>query len=360
MPIILKKAGKKTTFSAAELLGQFQKDKGETIGNFGGALVNAHRIPTGIFPLDLSLAGGFPRGKCSIIYGPESSNKTNIALLLIAAHQRMWPDLVCVFVDVEQSFDPAWATLLGVDCSKLIVIKPDYAEQAVDMVESFMYADDCGIIVLDSLAALMTTSEQDASAERANVGGAALVIGKLYRRTIAAFGAAEKKERSPTLIYINQITYKIGVMFGDPETMPGGKKPFYQASIILRVYGKNKMDPKVSSVMPVAKDVGFVIKKWKCPILSASGRFEMATMAHSGLKIGQCDDMSTVRAYLETFGEFEKAPKKGWNIFGEHYETIQPFETKLYTDPEFGYKVRQSIIERMISGGTLLETGEAA
>ncbi len=360
MSITVKKAGKKTTFSAADLLKQFQKDKGEAVGSFGGSLVNSDRIPTGLFPLDLSLAGGFPRGKCSIIYGPESSNKTNIALLAMASHQRLYPHLTCVFVDVEHSCDPAWARLLGVNMDKVIVIKPDYAEQAVDMVESFLYADDCGMVVIDSLAALVTTSELEASAERANVGGASIVTAKLVRKTTLALDQAEKKEHFPTLIYINQISYKIGVMFGDPETMPGGKRPYYQASIILRVYGKNKIDPKVSSVMPVLKDVGFILKKWKCPILAASGRFEMATMAYNGLKVGQCDDMSTVTAYLKAFGEFEKAEKKGWTIAGEHYDTIQPFETRLYTDADFGAKIRQSIIERMIAGGELLETGEVA
>ena len=359
---IKKVPGKSTTVGVADLLKQFQKDKGEKVGSFGGALVNSDRIPTGIFPLDLALGGGIPRGKCTIIYGPESSNKTNIALLAIAQHQRMFPLLFCVFFDIEHSFDPAWARLLGVDTDKLLVISPEYAEQAVDMIESFLYADDCGMVVIDSLAALVTTSELEASAERANVGGASLVIGKLTRKTNVALAAAAKKELYPTLVYINQISYKIGVMFGDPETMPGGKKPLFQASLILRCYGKNKMDPKVSSVMPVLKEVSFILKKWKVPVLAASGKFEMATMAYDGLQIGQCDDMNTVSAYLKSFGQFEKADKgKGWIICGEPYATIQPFTTKLYTDPAFGAQVRSSIITRMIASGNMLgETGEVA
>ena len=348
----------KTTTGAADILKQFQKDKGEGVGSFGGALINSERLQTTIFPLDLALGGGFPRGKCSIIYGPESSNKTNIALLAIANHQRMYPKLVCVFFDIEHAFDPAWARLLGVDAAKLIVIKPECAEQAVDMAETFLYADDCGIVVIDSLAALMTTSEIEASAERANVGGAALVTGKLTRRTNLALQEAEKKGNYPTLIYINQISYKIGVMFGDPETMPGGKKPYYQAGIILRVYGKNKIDTKVSAVMPVLKEVSFIVKKWKCPILAASGKFEMATMAYNGLQVGQCDDFNTVSEYLKTFGQFEKDPKKGWLIMGEHYDTIQPFETKLYSDPVFGHAVRQMIIGKMLTSGEVIPSQE--
>ena len=144
MPIKLKK-GKTASVSAADLLQAFQADYGEEVGDFGGAFVNADRIPTGMFPLDLALAGGFPRGRCSIIYGPESSAKTSTALLAVAHHQKLWPKLTCAFFDVENSFDPAWAKLLGVDTTQLIVIRPDYGEQLVDMVEAILLAEDCGL-----------------------------------------------------------------------------------------------------------------------------------------------------------------------------------------------------------------------
>ena len=359
MAVSIKSKGKTETTSAKDMLARFQKDKGEDVGSFGGALVNSDRIPTGLFPLDMAIGGGLPRGKCTIIYGPESSNKTNIALLAIAQHQMLWPDKTCIFIDLENSFDPAWARLLGVDTDKLIIIKPTFAEQIVDMIEGFLYADDCGMIVLDSLAALVGTAEGEASAERVNVGGSTLVIGKLVRKSQFAIAAAEKKSNWPTLVYINQTRSKIGVIYGDPETMPGGSAPKFQANIWLRVYGKNVMDTKISSVMPVLKEVKFVVKKWKCPILSAGGTFSMATMAHNGLKIGQCDDFNTISAYLKSFGQFQKEEKgKGWQIIGEHYDTIQPFETKLYMDEAFGSKVRQDIINRVLKSGMLVDEGE--
>ena len=286
---------------------------GELVGSFGGSLANSDRIPTGLFPLDLALGGGFPRGRCSIIYGPESSSKTNIVLKAIASHQMLWPDKINVFFDIENSFDPDWAAQLGVQTDKLIVIKPGYAEQCVDMAESFLYSEDCGIVAIDSLAALVTTGELEASAEKGAFGGASMVTGKLARKTTLALQEAEKQGRYPSLFYVNQTRFKMGVMFGDPETMPGGNAPRFQASMWLRVYGKNVMDKSVSDVMPVIKEVNFVLKKWKCPVLAASGKFEMATQAYGGLQIGQCDDFGTVSEYLKTFGEFEKADKgKGW------------------------------------------------
>lgn len=358
MAVNVKKT-KKTTTSAASLLSSFQTTYGDSIGNFGGNLVDTDRVPTGMFPLDLSLGGGFPRGKCSIIFGPESSGKTNLALLAIANHQLLWPDKTNVFFDVEGSYDPAWAKILGVDTEKVIVIRPSYAEQLVDMVESILQTEDCGIVVIDSLAALVTTQEIDSSAEKANVGGAGLVTGKLVRKTTLALNEAEKNGYKPTLIYINQTRMKIGVMYGNPETQPGGNAPQFQACIRLRVYGKNEMDSKVSTVMPIKKVTTFAISKWKCPILAASGKFEMVTMAHNGMVPGFCDDFNTVAAYLKEFGMFEKADKKGWAILGEVYPTQAEFKAKLYADKKFGTEVRQGIITRLLEDGQTLNVEDA-
>jgi recombination protein RecA len=354
-------SGSTTKTTMADVLAKLQKEHGEDIGSFGGKLVDAFRIPTGLFPLDLALAGGFPRGKISIIFGPESSSKTNIALLAIASHQRMFPDKLCVLFDVENGFDPVWAEKLGIVVDKLVVIKPSYGEQIVDMLESALYAEDCGIIVVDSIAAVLSTYEAENSAERVNVGGNTQLVGKLCRKAGLGLSEAAKKDRYPTVIFINQIRSKVGVIYGSPETMPGGNAPKFFASLIVRVYGKNEFDPEISKMMPVKKLVTFIVAKWKCPILSASGTFAMATMAHAGLKVGQCDDFNTVSEYLKGFGLFEKAEKgKGWKIMGDHYDTIKPFKTKLYTDHDFGQQVRGLIINNMIDGGNLLVESEDA
>ena len=139
---------------------------------------------------------------------------------------------------------------------------------------------------------------------------------------------AEKRGRRPTVLYINQIRSKVGVVYGNPETMPGGNAPQFQSNMMLRVYGKNEMDTKISTTMPVIKDTKFVLSKWKCPMLNASGTFQMATLPHKGLKVGQCDDFNTVSEYLKAFGKFEKDEKKGWVILDEHYDTIAPFKDR--------------------------------
>jgi len=342
--------------SSAALLAAFQKEHGESVGNFGGQMLDMTRLPTGIFKFDLASGGGLPRGKCSIIFGPESSGKTNTVLKAIAMHQFLFPHLVCVFIAIE-GFDKDWAALLGVDVAKLIVLYPSFAEEVVDMAESFLHAADCGLVAIDSLAAMVTTQEGDSSAGKANVGGATLAIGKLVRKTSLALQEAAKSGRLATLLYVNQTRYKIGIMFGDPETMPGGMAPRFQAAMIVRLYGKNIMDPKISSTMPVIKKSSFIIRKWKVPIVAASGEYDMSMIHHKGLQPGECDDFNAIVQYLKDFGQMEKAPKGGWMILEEHYPTIDKFEYYLTTNPSYNVELRSAIIARVLEEGVVTKGG---
>jgi recombination protein RecA len=272
--------------------------------------------------------------------------KTNLAFKAIAMNQLLHPEEINVYIAIEP-FDGPWAEKMGVDISKLAVLYPSYAEQAVDMAEDMLRTDDCGVVVLDSLAAMITTQEAGKSAEQATVGGSSMPVGALVRRTTLALNDAEKAGRSPTLIYINQTRYKVGFVMGDPEIMPGGQAPKFQAALWVRVYGKNIMDSAVSSDFPVRKEVSFVIKKNKCPIISNSGKFEMVMYPHDGLKIGATADYNTVTEYLKMMGLFDKE-KKGYTIGGKHYPTLKAFEDRLYMDAAFGNMIRQSITEYVL------------
>lgn len=347
--------------TSKDLLATFQKQHGAAIGSFGGSLVDVPRLPTGVFAFDVATGGGWPRGKASILYGPESSGKTNLVLRSIRMHQLLHPDDTAVFLDIEHSWDPVWAALMGVDTDRVAVLSPDYAEQAVDMAESFLYADDCGMVVIDSLAALTTQNEVESSAEKQIVGGASNSIGKLCRKATIALSQVAKANRHPTLLMVNQTRFKIGVMFGDPEGMPGGNAPKFMASLWVRVYGKNKTDPKVSKTMPVIKDVQFVLKKWKVPVLAANGRFEMAMIPHDGLRVGECDDFSTVKSYLEGLDLFDKTSGKkgGWTICGEDYPTQQAFKDRLVNEPTWAAEFREALIKRLLAEGALPADADA-
>lgn len=346
------------TQSAAEVLKKMQKDAGEAVGSFGGKLVDTVRIPTGIFAFDLATGGGFPRGRVSCIYGPESSSKTNLALLAIRNHQLMFPTKTCVFVDIEHSFDPVWAKKLGVDVSKLIVVQPTHAEMAIQYTCQFMEADDIGVIVVDSLAMLATQAELEKPMETGTMGGSSLIIGRMVRRTTASIAnnALAEKEQ-PTLIYINQTRQKIGVMFGDPETMPGGAAPRFQLSLWVRVYGKNVMENKVSQNLPTFKNVKATVKKWKVPILSLHAEFDMVMIPHKGLTIGMADDFNTLKEYLSDLGELEKV-KEGWKMLGTPYKTLELCKKEIYENKEFGNSVRSAVIEAVLGKAEALIEGD--
>ncbi|MFI5102876.1 MAG: hypothetical protein ACHP9V_05845 [Terriglobales bacterium] len=326
---------------------------GENVGSFGGYQPPVERVPTGLFPLDLALGGGLPRGKATTIFGPESSGKTNILLGAIRMHQLLWPDKLNVFISIE-GFDKPWAKKMGVDVDKVLVVQPSYGEEVVDMAEKFLTADDCGIVGIDSLAAMISTQEAEKSATSGNPGKSAFVVGQLVRKTTLALNESEKAGRFPTLIYINQIRHKIGVMYGSPETTPGGFGPLFQSAIRLRVYGKNIFEPKVSKTMPVIKETVFTLPKNKCPIVSVEGMFRMVTVPHLGWTIGECDDWNTVSSYMKHLGMLIKGEKKGWTLGGTAYDTLAEIEAVIRADKKFGHAVRQEIIGRVLAAGDLI------
>lgn len=329
---------------ANQILQKQQKKHGAGFGSFGGALTNYERVPTGVFPLDLAMGGGFPRGKMSIIYGSESSGKTNLLLLAMANHQRLWPDKTNVFYDIENTLDPGWATKLGVDMTKVIVLRPDYGEQIVDSMVEFLSASDCGLVGLDSIATIITTQEITSSAEKALVGSNALLMNKMVRQTTSALGQAEKIGNWPTLIMINQIRFKIGVMYGDPETVPGGNAQHFQASIKLRTYAKDIMDESVSKKLPVRKGMSVVVKKWKVPITAKKAEFEVVMIPHAGYKSGQCmKEWNTIYAMAQAHGLLSKEGSK-WQFDGKEYLTLKAIKEQFQGDSSFTDKYKTLLI----------------
>jgi len=344
------------TTTAQGLVDVYQAKLGERVVSVGAEHEDTERIPTGLFELDLALGGGFPKGRPSIIFGPESSAKTSIMLKAMASHQRIWPHEVCVFVDLEHAFDPDWARKMGVDVDRLVVVRPGYAEQAVDMIESFMYADDVGFVGVDSLAAMVTAQELESSADKAQPGGASIVVGKLCRKAAQALQQAWKDDRHLTVCYINQVRMKVGVMFGSPEVLPGGNAQLFHSHLTLRVYGKNEVDESVSKVIPVKKAVTFVIKKWKVPIYSVSGKCKIVTYAPDGVGVGRSDDWETVLSYMRELGMIEKSNKR-WKMLGEEYPRLSDCRDAVLSDRDLEERIKREIVRRVTEVSDETPTG---
>ncbi|MCH7557208.1 MAG: recombinase RecA [Planctomycetes bacterium] len=182
-------------------------------------------IPTGSLSLDLALGGrGIPRGRVAELFGPESSGKTTLALHVIANAQRAGG--VAAFIDAEHALDITWAKRLGVDVSSLLVSQPDTGEQALDITEMLISSNSIDVIVIDSVAALTPKAEIEGDMGDVHIGRQARLMSQAMRKLTAIIG----KSRT-ALIFINQIRMKIGVMFGNPETTPGGRALKFYTSI---------------------------------------------------------------------------------------------------------------------------------
>ena len=191
--------------------------------------LNVAAIPTGSMMLDMALGiGGVPRGRIVEIYGPESSGKTTVALSVIAQAQKSGGE--AAFIDVEHALDPVYAQALGVNIDNLLVSQPDSGEQALEIAEALIRSGAIDVIVLDSIAAMTTRAEIDGDMGDLHVGQLARLMSQAMRKLTAAISKS-----NCVAIFINQIREKIGVMYGNPETTPGGRALKFYSSVRIEV-----------------------------------------------------------------------------------------------------------------------------
>ncbi len=190
-------------------------------------------IPTGSLAVDVALGiGGIPRGRVSEVYGPESSGKTTLALQVIAEAQKLGG--IAAFIDVEHALDPNYAQNLGVKTDELYVAQPDTGEQGLEIVETLVRSNAVDVVVVDSVAAMVPRAEIEGEMGDSHVGLQARLMSQALRKLTAVISKSKT-----AVIFINQIREKIGVMFGNPETTPGGRALKFYASVRLEV---RKMD----------------------------------------------------------------------------------------------------------------------
>lgn len=210
---------------------QIQKQFGKgAIMRFGqGPVVAVDVIPTGIMTLDKALGvGGLPKGRIIEIFGPESAGKTTVCLSVIAETQKRGG--VAAFIDAEHALDPEWARTLGVKVDDLLVSQPDTGEQALEIAETLIRSGGVDLVVVDSVAALVPRSEIEGEMGESQIGIQARLMSQALRKLT---GIVSKSKT--TVIFTNQIRLKIGVMFGNPETTPGGLALKFYASVRMDV-----------------------------------------------------------------------------------------------------------------------------
>lgn len=206
---------------------QYGKGSIMKLGEKAGARDAIDMVSTGILPLDLALGvGGLPRGRVSEIYGPEASGKTTVCLSTIAEAQKGGG--VAAFIDAEHALDPAWAEILGVKLDDLLISQPDTGEQALEIAETLIRSGGIDIIVIDSVAALVPRAELEGEMGDSILGVQARLMSQALRKLTAVISKSKT-----IVIFTNQLRQKIGVMFGNPETTPGGLALKFYASVRL-------------------------------------------------------------------------------------------------------------------------------
>ena len=212
-------------------LGQIEKQFGKgsvmKLGEY--TTMNVEAIPTGALSLDVALGiGGIPRGRIVEVFGPESSGKTTLTLQMIAEAQKMGGE--AAFIDAEHALDPVYAKHLGVDIDNLIVSQPDTGEQALEIAEALVRSGALDIIVVDSVAALVPKAEIDGDMGDSHIGLQARLMSQALRKLAGAINKSKC-----VIVFINQLREKVGVMFGNPETTPGGRALKFYSSVRLDI-----------------------------------------------------------------------------------------------------------------------------
>lgn len=191
--------------------------------------MNVEVIPTGVLALDIALGvKGIPKGRVVEIYGPESAGKSTLAMSFVAECQKQGG--ACAYIDAEHAMDPVYATAIGVDIDSLLIAQPDNGEQALSIVEDLVKSGEIQMIVIDSVAALTPRAEIEGDMGDSHVGLQARLMSQALRKL-----TAHANKTHTTIVFINQLREKIGVMFGSPETTPGGRALKFYSSVRLDI-----------------------------------------------------------------------------------------------------------------------------
>ncbi|MCL2538221.1 MAG: recombinase RecA [Alphaproteobacteria bacterium] len=288
----------------AQIRKEFGKDAIMTMGD--GAQQNIDAVSSGSLGLDIALGiGGYPKGRIIEIYGPESSGKTTLALHAIAEAQKKGG--TCAFMDVENALDPHYAAKLGVNVKDLIISQPESGEQALEIVDTLVKSGAVDVVVVDSVAALVTKNELEGNMGDTHVGTTARLMSQSLKKL-----AGSVSRSNTLLIFINQIRMKIGVMFGNPETTSGGNALKFYASVRLdirrtgAIKDKENIVGNETRVKVVKNKVAPPFRTVDFKIMYGEGISRTSEILDMGVKFGFIDKAGSFYSYnSERIGQGE-------------------------------------------------------
>jgi len=333
---------KKKALEAA--LDQISKNYGDgAIMRLGEAKrINVATIPTGSISLDLALGSGLPKGRVIEIYGPESSGKTTLALHSVAEFQKQGGQ--AAFVDAEHALDPEYAAKIGVNVDDLLISQPDTGEQALEIVETLVRSNAVDVIVIDSVAALTPRAEIEGEMGGSLPGLQARLMSQALRKLTAVVAKS-----GTTLIFLNQIRMKIGVMFGNPETTTGGNALKFYASVRLDIRRIGRIDTgagddkqtigNATRVKVVKNKVAPPFRQAEFEIRYNVGIDKASDLILTGVKLGT----------ISKAGAF-------YDIEGTKYQGMEKARAAILADPKLFKTIDTKV--RAAAKGVDLATGE--
>lgn len=284
-----------------KLISEINKNIGDnSLIRFGEVPKKIDVIPTGILPLDVALdVGGMPRGRIVEMYGHEASGKTTIAQYIVGAAQKLGD--TCAYVDMEHALDPVYAELCGVDVDALLLSQPDSGEQALEIVEALIRSGKIGVVVVDSVAALVPQKELEGEMGDSVIGLQARLMSQAMRKLSGVV-----KKSNVLLIFTNQIRQKIGVLYGSPDVTSGGLALKFYSSIRMEIrrstYIKEKRDNIGNEIaIKITKNkVGRPFKRARISLIYGKGIDKLGGMVDVALEVGTLERRG---AYYYLYGE---------------------------------------------------------
>lgn len=326
-------------------LGQIEKTFGQgSIMRLSDHGVATDGIATGALSLDLALGGrGFPRGRIIELFGPESSGKTTLALHAVASAQKAGG--IAAFIDAEHALDPSWAKRLGVNLEELLVSQPSHGEEALQIAEMLIKSSAVDIIVVDSVAALVPKAELDGEIGDKHVGLQARMMSQAMRKLTGAIAKSKT-----TVIFINQIREKIGVMFGSPETTPGGRA--------LKFYSSCRVDVRrIASLKEGEETIGMrmrakIVKNKVAPPFRVA-EFDM--LGSRGISYeGDVLDLAAALNIVSKSG--------AWFNYGETRIGQGRDKARVYLEenPKVTAELREKVLQAYLANGKIESTGSGS
>ncbi len=329
-------------------------------GNKGNWMLSVPRFSSGIIGLDEALKGGWPLGKLVLIGGEYSTGKTDIAInaavsiqnydhdtrlhrLLLPEGKKFTPGRI-LWIDAENAFDKDWSIKKGIDMDNVTMVRPETAQEAIDIVKIALNQTLFDLVVIDSIAQLVPAEEYEASSEDWQMGLAARLFNKAYRQWNGALAkrSCNMMGCGPTVIALNQLRYKIGIVYGDPRTMPGGQQQGFCSSIILYTRSASYNSKDQADMESV--ELGGIVYKNKTAIPKQNYSFSLQLKDTVDAKAGEIDNCKQLVKRGQELRLVTKNPGTGYTFAGQSYRTLEELITACKNTENLRFKLWRSII----------------